>query len=348
MSEKITNVDRAAVVRDAWGRAYVAAIAAAEPVRLHLGAAFREAWSAFRQDRAEGRQRVSMTADYEERYGRSDRVMARQHLGRLLAEKAAAAPVPVEARQVMRGIILKRIDLNDASMTRLRAELEGDVAVYGLSHLTDHTHDRLDGLHTDGVNLRGELADLDAGGVPLVPNRHHADPSDAARIAELRARDAVLTRDIDGLAAAAQAWIEGRDAPGGGDAVPTLTRLWDEREWLRVKISAEESAAAAKLTAASQLDLVVWLATAPAMVTQQAQQQQAQATNPERARLERLREQERDLTWDVEHLGGMVRSPSITDRGHWNYVARMEAKWNEREEIRARIRSLESRLEPRA
>lgn len=31
-----------------------------------------------------------------------------------------------------------------------------------------------------------------------------------------------------------------------------------------------------------------------------------------------------------------------------NYVARMEAKWDEREEIRARIRSLESRLQPRA
>lgn len=268
---KVTNADRAAICRDGWSRAYVAAIQAEEPVRAHIGAGLREAWAEFRGARAEGRVLECQTAEYDEREGRSLRAEARVYLKTLLLAKVAAVPVqPVNPRQVMRGIILKRIDVYAAAMTHHQAELDRDIAVYGMSALTDRTHDRLDELHTQGINLRSDLADINAGGIRLVPAGHHPVPADATRIARLRAQDAALTREIEGFAAAAQEWVEGRDGPGAGDAVQAIGRFWEKRERLRVKINSEEAAVAARITAPVQLDLVTWLATAPAMVPPRA------------------------------------------------------------------------------
>lgn len=99
-STKISNADRAGVIRESWNRAYLAAVLAVEPVRQHISAAMRSAWIDFRQARAEGMVLERMTQTFEDQHARAGRAEARAYLKGLLAAKAEAAPVQVEVAEV--------------------------------------------------------------------------------------------------------------------------------------------------------------------------------------------------------------------------------------------------------
>ena len=276
---KITNSDRAAIIREAWNRAYLAAVLAVEPVRRHIGVAMRSAWADFRNARAEGVIPEEFTAAYEEQRARAGRAEARAYLKGLLAKKAASstAPVVVEAveeapapekgqlsllkwivddairagepglyavdqvepvapplvtaparaapvaeptpvqlcildlipanvpesvepevvgipetapadqdddevldevviEQVVdpRQELIARIARNDEAMKRLEEDIKMNVADFGLggSGLVDRQYDRLDDLHTNGLNLRDDLKDLDLATAPMVSPAH--------------------------------------------------------------------------------------------------------------------------------------------------------------------------------
>lgn len=279
MTDKITLADRAAICRDAWCRAYVVAIEAVEPVRAHIGAAMRAAWAMFRQDRSTGRTRVTMTVDYEERHGREDRRQARQHLKQLLTSKAALPPpAPVlSPREIMRIVLQDRIARSDCAVVQIREQIDRDVASHGLSKINDRQHDRINELYHEGRTLRDDLYVLDRGSIVLPPARQYADPLADGRLRVLRAQDIGLTSKLEQLAPLAQRWCEGSAAPECLDAAVELEKLWDNREALRAKICAAESAAAAEAARPVQLDLVGWLAAQPAMTFQPMQRQQAQA-----------------------------------------------------------------------
>lgn len=99
VAAKINNFDRAAVIRFAWGLAYLYAVRAAQPVRGYIGAGMRNAWAQFRQARADGIVPEQFTEAYEEQVGRPGRVEARAYLKAEIARKAteASAPATVDA-----------------------------------------------------------------------------------------------------------------------------------------------------------------------------------------------------------------------------------------------------------
>lgn len=279
MIDKIFLADRAAICRDAWRRAYVAAIEAVEPVRAHIGAAMRAAWAAFRQDRAEGRTRVTMTADYEERHGREDRRQAREYLKQLLASKAAPASQSfvLSPREIMRIVLQDRITRSDCAMLHMREQVDRDVALHGFSKINDRQHDRIDELYREGCILRTDLYVLDRGGIVVPPIRQYPDSLANGRLKVLRAQDSGLTSKLEQLAPLAQAWCDGSTAPECAGAAVELEKLWDDREALRAKICAAETAAATEAARPVQLDLVGWLAAQPIMISQPMLQQQPQA-----------------------------------------------------------------------
>lgn len=171
MSEKITNADRAAVLRNAWSRTYVDAILAGEPVRRRLADAFREAWAVFRKARAEGRVVECQTQAYEEEHGRSCRAQARVYLAGILAAKAATAPVTVEPAPVdARQVLIERIARNDEALSEQRARVD---QWWATNHAEppEHMFVRMDNTHAFGLDLRAELAGLEsaAPAQPVVP-----------------------------------------------------------------------------------------------------------------------------------------------------------------------------------
>ncbi|QGY03183.1 hypothetical protein MMSR116_15795 [Methylobacterium mesophilicum SR1.6/6] len=82
------TIDKSLLLKVTWTRAYEAALSAGTSVREHLSAAMRSAWADWRECIAEGELRCTLTREYDDRYGRTDRAMMRR---RLAAAKAAAA-----------------------------------------------------------------------------------------------------------------------------------------------------------------------------------------------------------------------------------------------------------------
>lgn len=267
MSDKITNFDRAAICRDAWNRAYAAAIEAAEPVRSHIGAAMRAAWAEFRQDRVGWRARVTTSAEYDESFGQQMRRQARERLRGLLASRCMSTVL--SAHDTMRIVLEEQIAYCDAAIARMRAQIDQAVSIHGLIKFNDRNDDQIDDLFRKRCDLRNDLRALDLGGIVLPPPRQHADPIVAGRLRALRAYDNGLTAEIEKFATLAKELRKRPNDPDCLDATNRLKRLWDDREGLRAKICTAESTANEQAARSAQLDLIDWL-TAQVAVTSQA------------------------------------------------------------------------------
>lgn len=257
MSDKITNFDRAAICRDAWNRAYAAAIEAAEPVRTHIGAAMRAAWAEFLQDRVEWRARVTTSAEHDESLGQQKRRQAREQLKDLLASRPISTALI--AHNTMRIVLHEQIALCDGAIAQMRAQIDQSVLMHGLIKVNDRNDDHIDDLFRKSCDLRNDLFALDRGGIVLPPPRQHADPIVARRLGSLRAHDNGLTAEIEKFAILAK---ELRKRPNDRDcldAANNLKGLWDNRDALRAKICAAESAANEQAARPAQLDLIDWL-----------------------------------------------------------------------------------------
>lgn len=85
---------------------------------------------------------------------------------------------------VSRAALVARIAANDLAMTDLQAEIDRSYSMLGCTGMHQWHYERLDGWHTDGLNLRDELCELDAAAAAtpaMVPQQAQLQQADASR-----------------------------------------------------------------------------------------------------------------------------------------------------------------------
>lgn len=93
-----------------------------------------------------------------------------------------------DSTAVSRSALVAKIAVNDKAMIDLQAEIDRSYSMLGCTGMHQWRYERLDGMHTHGINLRDELRELDAAAAAapkpaMVPQQAQLQQADASKAA---------------------------------------------------------------------------------------------------------------------------------------------------------------------